>query len=134
MQTEDTAAIKQLAEDWHAGWIAGDAEALLDLYDDDPVLMPQNQPPVIGKNAIRPLYQAVLEEFNVAGGGDMLEVEACGEWGYFWSSYTLTATPKAGGDQLEDSGNSIFIVRRQPDGSWKISRLIANSDQSVPSN
>jgi uncharacterized protein (TIGR02246 family) len=134
MQTEDTAAIKQLAEDWHAGWIAGDAEALLDLYDDDPVLMPQNQPPVIGKNAIRPLYQAVLEEFNVAGGGDMLEVEACGEWGYFWSSYTLTATPKAGGDQLEDSGNSIFIVRRQPDGSWKISRLIANSDQSAPSN
>ena len=23
-QSEDIAAIKQLAEDWHAGWIAGD--------------------------------------------------------------------------------------------------------------
>ena len=43
-QSEDIAAIKQLAEDWHAGWIAGDYESLPSLYADDPVLMPQNQP------------------------------------------------------------------------------------------
>jgi uncharacterized protein (TIGR02246 family) len=133
-QADDIAAIKRLAEDWHAGWLVGDADVLLALYADDPALMPQNQPPVIGKDAIRPLYEAVFEEFEVVGAGEMLEVEACGEWGYLWSTYTLTVTPKAGGDPLEDSGNSIFIVRRQPDGSWKIARLIANSDQSAPSN
>ena len=39
-QTEDISAIRRLAADWHAGWLAGDAAALLDLYvDDEPVLM-----------------------------------------------------------------------------------------------
>ena len=90
--------------------------------------MPQNQPPVIGKEAIRPLYQAVFEEFSVAGGGEVLEIEAAGDWGYYWSTYELTATPKGGGEPLEDSGNSMFIVRRQPDGAWKIARLMANSE------
>ena len=128
-QTEDISAIRRLAADWHAGWLAGDAAALLDLYvDDEPVLMPQNQPPVIGKEAIRPLYRAVFKEYNVTGGGEMLEIEAAGDWGYYWSTYTLQATPKVGGQPLEDSGNSMFIVRRQPDGSWKIARLIANSE------
>jgi hypothetical protein len=30
-QNEGIDAIKQLAVDWHAGWLAGDAEALLSL-------------------------------------------------------------------------------------------------------
>jgi len=133
-QTQDVAAIKQLAEDWHAGWLASDAGALLALYADDPVLMPQNQPAVIGREAIRSLYQSVFEEFTVEGGGELLEVEVAGDWGYFWSTYTLTATPKAGGEPIEDNGKSVFIVRRQPDGSWKIARLIANSDQPPASS
>jgi len=128
-QTEDIAAIKQLAEDWHAGWLASDAAALVALYADDPVLMPQNQPAVIGRDAIRSLYQSVFEDFTVTGGGELLEVEVAGDRGYFWSAYTLTATPRAGGESIADIGKSVFIVRRQPDSSWKIARLIANSDQ-----
>ena len=76
--TEDIDAIKQLVEDWHAGWLASDIEALLSLYADDPVLMPQNQPAVVGKETIR------------------FEAEVSGDWGYFRIAYTLTATPKTG--------------------------------------
>ncbi|NIO00774.1 MAG: SgcJ/EcaC family oxidoreductase [Candidatus Latescibacteria bacterium] len=78
-QTEDTDAIRQLAEEWHAGWLAGDAGALLALYTDDPVLMPQNQPAVIGREAIRSPYQSVFDEFAVNGGGELLEVEVAGD-------------------------------------------------------
>lgn len=45
----------------------------------------------------------------------------------------VTATPKVGGEPIEDEGKSVFIVRRQTDGSWKIARLIANSDRSPAS-
>jgi hypothetical protein len=31
-QTKDILAIKQLAEDWRSGWLAGDADLLLSLY------------------------------------------------------------------------------------------------------
>ena len=44
----------------------------------------------------------------------------------------MTATPKADGEPIEDDGKAVFIVRRQIDGSWRIARLIANSDQPLP--
>lgn len=128
-QIEDVAAIKKLAKDWSAGWDRGDTEALLSLYTNDPVLMPQGQPAVTGKNAIRSLYQSLFEGFTVKGEGEVVEVEVSGDLGYFWSRYTLTATPKSGGDQIKSEGKSLFIVRRLEDNSWKIARLMDNSDR-----
>ena len=127
-RSKDIRAIKQVAADWRAGWLAGDAEALLSLYADDPVLMPQGQPAISGKDAIRAIYQAVLKEVVIKSKGALMEVEVSGNWGYFWSTYTLTATPKAGGRPIRSKGKSVFIVKRQPRGAWKIARLIDNSD------
>ncbi|MHC4280732.1 MAG: YybH family protein [Planctomycetota bacterium] len=56
-QTEDIAAINQLAEDWRAGWLTGDPETLLALLSDEPVLIMSHEPAIIGKEAIRELYQ-----------------------------------------------------------------------------
>jgi uncharacterized protein (TIGR02246 family) len=133
-QTKDIVALRKLAEEWHAGWIAGNAEALLALYADDPVLMPQNQAAVIGKEAIRALYASVFEQFSVKGRGQLVEIVVTGDWGYLWSTYILTATAKESGEVIEDNGKSVFIVRRQRNGSWKITRLITNSDRPPDRN
>jgi uncharacterized protein (TIGR02246 family) len=128
-QSEDMAAIRRLAEEWSAGWDRGDTEALLSLYTDDPVLMPQGQPAVFGKDAIRSLYRSLFEACSIKGDGKFVEAEVSGDLGYFWTRYTLTATPRAGGDPVRGEGKSLFIVRRQADNSWKIARLIDNSDR-----
>jgi len=47
--------------------------------------------------------------------------------GYFWSTYKISVTPKAGGEPFVDEGKSLFIVKREH-GAWKIARLIDNSD------
>lgn len=127
-QSEDSDAIRQLAEDWRSGWLAGDADALLALYADDPVLMPWGQPPVLGKDAIRPLYQSVFKEYAFNSETRVMEVEACGDLGYFWCTYKMMATPKTGGKALGEEGKAVFILRREH-GNWKIARLIDNSDQ-----
>lgn len=129
-QSEDIEAIKQLAEDWRSGWLAGDADALLSLYADDPVLMPSGQPAVFGKDAIRPLYQSVLKEYLFKSQTRLMDTEVSGDLGYFWSTYKLTATPKAGGESFEEEGKSVFIVKREHGGAWKIARLIDNSDRA----
>ncbi len=128
-RNEDIEAIKRLAADWRSGWLAGDVDALLSLYADDPVLMPQGQPAVSGKDAIRPLYEAVLREVAITSEGTLMDVEASGDWGYFWSTYRLTATPKSGGERVESEGKSLFVVKRQADGAWRIARLIDNSSR-----
>ena len=127
-QSEDVTAIKKLAKDWNNGWDQSDTEALLSLYTTDPILMPQGQPAVMGKNAIRSLYRSLFKEFTVKGKGKVVEVEVSGDLGYFWSSYSLTAMPNAGGAKIKSKGKSLFIVKRQDDNSWKIARLMDNSD------
>lgn len=128
MQAEDIEAIRQLAADWRTGWLSGDAEALLALYADDPALMPSGQPSVFGKDAIRPLYHSVLKDYSFKSETRVMDIEASGDLGYFWSTYKISVTPKAGGESFEDEGKSVFIVKREH-GAWKIARLIDNSDR-----
>ena len=125
---EDIAAIKQLAAEWRTGWISGDADLLLSLYADDPVLMPQDARAVSGKERIRSIYESVLKEYRFKSQSRVMEVEVAGDWGYFWSTYSLTATPKAGGKPIQSAGKSVFIVKRERGGAWRIARLIDNSD------
>ena len=128
-RTDDINAIKQLAADWRSGWLAGDVDALLSLYGEEPVLMPQGRPAIVGKDAIRRLYESVLNEFEFESQSTLVEVDASADWGYFWSTYALTAKPKAGGTPVTSAGKSVFIVRRNAAGAWKIARLVDNSDQ-----
>jgi len=128
-RSDDLRALKRVAADWRSGWLAGDVDALLSLYTDEPVLMPQGQPAVVGKDAIRLLYQAVLGEVTIQSRGALMEVEASGDWGYFWSTYKLTATPKAGGSPIKSQGKSVFIMKRDRRGARKIAHLIDNSSE-----
>lgn len=128
-QSDDIAQIRELAKDWTDSWNRGDREALLALYADEPILMPQGQAAVVGKAAIRTQYQSLFEAYEIRGEGNVVEVEVSGDLGYFWSTYTLTAAPKAGGEPVKGEGRSIFIVKRQPDRTWKIARLIDNSER-----
>lgn len=129
---DDIRAIAQLAADWRTGWLSGDTDLLLSLYAENPVLMPQDQPAVFGKDAIRSLYEPLLREFTLQSESALKEVEASGDLGWFWSSYTLTVTPKGGGESFKAKGKSLFIVKRGSGGAWKIARLIDNSDGPQP--
>jgi ketosteroid isomerase-like protein len=90
--------------------------------------MPQDQAAVIGRDAIRSVYETVLHEYEFNSDGIVKEVVVSDNLGYFWSTYTLTVTPRAGGEPICGTGKSIFIVERNSDGQWKIARLIDNSD------
>jgi uncharacterized protein (TIGR02246 family) len=128
---EDFEAIEKLSLDWDAGWENSDAEALLALYTDSPIVLPQGQPAVMGKSEIRSLYQSVFQDYIIQGKGKVVEIEVSGNLGYFWSSYSLTATPKVSGDPVTSRGKSLFIVKRQEDNTWKIARLMDNSDEET---
>ena len=125
----DKAAIRTLHDQTAAASNAGDLAAL---FTDDAVFMPPNEPAVIGKEAIRTWAQGLFDQFTFEETVTTEEVQVAGDWGFTRVTYTAKVTPKAGGEPQEETGKCIYIVHRQPDGSWKYTRCIWNSDQPAP--
>ncbi len=48
-------------------------------------------------------------------------------------TYTATIWPGDDGPPIEDLGKGLHVYRRQPNGSWKLTSDIWNSDQPVVS-
>jgi uncharacterized protein (TIGR02246 family) len=108
----------------------GDADALMQLYAEDAVLLPPDHEPIVGREAIRDFWrQGTDEGLEVT----TLRVETDGRLGYLVGRYTLPATK----DEPADSGKYVMCLARQRDGSWKLTADIWNSssaedDDSLP--
>ena len=141
----DVEAIHRVREAHDPAVNAGDLDAWLAVFAEDAVSMPPNEPPVVGKEAIRSLGQGVFEHFNFEETMSSAEVMAAGDWGFDRGTYTLTPTPVAGGEPAEGAqpeimrelnyaqdGKYLWILRRQPDGSWKIACDMWSSNSPPP--
>ncbi|HXG94866.1 MAG TPA: DUF4440 domain-containing protein [Blastocatellia bacterium] len=111
-----------------------DVDALVSLWTDDIVSLAPGAEPVIGKEANR----ASLLELKKAMGDveipeykfDFKEIKIAGDWAYEWGTFTGTAQAKGGKEPERQSGKVMRILRREPDGSWKIARTIYNIDST----
>jgi len=128
----DTAAINALDDQYAAALNSSDAAAVAATYADDAIEMPPNLAAREGKQAIQAAYEAMFKENGIKFTITTLETQVLGDWGYDRGSYTSTATPKSG-KPMEDSGKYLGIAKRQPDGSWKVYRVIWNSNNPPPS-
>ena len=52
------------------------------------------------------------------------EIEIAGSWTFDRGTYRFKGTPKAGGASVEDHGKYLLILKRQSDGSWKVSSAV----------
>jgi len=121
----------------HQAWLdamkANDAEALGRLVTEDAVLMPPNQPPIVGRAAVIDWFAGVVKEARTTGIGILeREVIVAGDWGIERGSFAWTVAPTAGGSPIEDRGNFLAIHQRQIDGTWKVTRNIWNSTIPAP--
>lgn len=97
---------------------SGDLNALSDFYEPQARLVPQwSGPPVIGAAAIREHFQSLLalkgriqvETTNVSKAGDLALLR---------SKWSVTGVGQAG-EPTEMHGESVEVLRRQSDGSWR---------------
>jgi len=125
-------AIKRVNVNLINAFNAGDASAAVALVTDDAVDLPPNRPAVMGKEAIRSFVQSDFDRFTMNFVDEIVEVEVAGDLAVIWSNYTVTLTPKAGGEPTGNNGKWLKVLKRQPDGSWKFSRNIWNRDNPPP--
>lgn len=107
---------------------AGDLERWLDLWTEDGIQMPPDEPAIAGLDSIRARNEAVLDKFTIDMGVTNEEVETAGDWAYARGTYTARLMPKDGGRPISIDGKYLTILARQPDGSWRIHRDISNSN------
>ena len=124
----DVEAIERVNLELIRAFHAGDTSAAVALVMDDAVDLPPNRPAVVGKEAIRSFVQSDFDRFTWDFTDEIVEIEVSGDLAVMWTNYSLTLTPKDGGEPVESSGKWLKVLKRQSDGSWKFSRNIWNSD------
>ena len=127
----DHAAIEKEIKDVVAAWngyiAARNDSAIAELYAENGVLMPPNQPRVAGKDAIRswfagmwviqPKMTLATTQVGASDAGDVAIEE-----GTFALEY-----PAADGKPISDTGKYLVIWKRT-DAGWKVVRDIFNTD------
>jgi uncharacterized protein (TIGR02246 family) len=111
-------------------WKAGDAERIANLYVDGGIVMYPDHPPVIGHAAIAEYFKGFFAEFDALDFQlASSEIVIAGDWAYDRGTYRWKAKPKKGGAPMDDDGKYLVILRREPDGRWRVARDMDNSDR-----
>lgn len=116
---KDVAAINQLREQEETAAEAGNVEALLLFRTDDFIAMPPNQPAIEGKEAVRAFLTGMLGQMQMEETVVSEEIVVSGDWAFDRGTFTGSATPKGGGETMTIDGKYLWILERQPNGSWK---------------
>jgi ketosteroid isomerase-like protein len=103
-----------------AALIAGNAEAIARLYDEDALLLPPEALPVRGREGIQGFWGGLLRSYDVhlTVGNDRFEIR--GDRAYVVGHYRMETKPKSTEVPVlaPEDGKFLEVLKRQPDGSW----------------
>jgi ketosteroid isomerase-like protein len=126
---DDEAKIKITLEGRYKEWISAankrDAAALTDLFDENAVLLPKQEEPVIGKVAIGSYYKKLVANPNFVPFNLELNLNSfhvVNDIAIATAIFDGAVTRN--GRQLVFRGKELLVWKKQTDGSWKIFRYM----------
>ena len=117
--SDDERAIRELVETWFASTMSGDIDTVLSLMTDDVVFMVPGREP-FGKKEFAETSKGMTDA-RIDGKSDIVEIEVLGDWAYLRNHIDLKMTPP-GGVPVHRAGYALTILRKEPDGKWRLSR------------
>jgi uncharacterized protein (TIGR02246 family) len=102
---------------------ANHIEAILGLYGDDPVFMPQPAPALAGRDAVRAGYKQVFDTIELTIRFEIHEVQEAGDWAWARTSSAGRARILVSGTNIDERNNELFVFRRET-GEWQIHRYL----------
>ncbi|MEM9555697.1 MAG: SgcJ/EcaC family oxidoreductase [Acidobacteriota bacterium] len=119
----DEAAIREVLSRYESALNASDADAVMQLYTEDGVFMPQHAPSAVGSEAVRQAYDGVFSTIRLSVRFDIAEVEPMSsEWAFARTNSAGTVTFLADGTGGPEANQELFLFRRTASGAWKIAR------------
>jgi len=129
----DQAAIDALHQRDIRVTLSGDIEELVSLFADDGVLLSQDASPVVGKEALRERMKQDKARSDAAGMRVLKYAPVIRDLiirngvAYEWGQFEVVQQT-GDGKRVEFHGKLLRILQRQPDGSWRFSRVMWNAD------
>jgi len=124
---QDLAAITEFNRKYLKAINDGDIATLSSLTDEDHIMITPGRPPLIGKAANDAANGRAFQQVKIDETWTPVETVVSGDLAYQRGTYTVAATPKAGGNTTKTSGHFLRIYRRQPNGEWRMTHDTFNS-------
>lgn len=94
------------------------------LWADDGVDLIQGLQPMVGKKAISDWLDSLAPQLKGANMEyckiEWHDLKISGGWAYEWGITRQKIDPPAGQKPFESDGKMLLILKRQPDGAWKV--------------
>jgi uncharacterized protein (TIGR02246 family) len=99
-----------------------DTTAVMTMYAQDGVFMPQNSPSSVGADAVRAAYDAVFAAITLKVTFQVAEVrQLAPDWVLARTNSAGTVTVHATGGTASEANQELFLFQKL-DGAWKIAR------------
>ena len=120
--------IETLIKRYETALNANDIDAIMNLYGQEPVFMPQHAPALLGRDAVRAGYAHVFATIKLNIRFAIHEVEVAGNWAWARTSSAGATRILASGMQVQEGNNELFVFRKE-DGDWRIHRYLFSTNQ-----
>lgn len=131
----DVKAIDAIRAAYTAAFTAEDAAKTAGLFATDGILMNDQQPQIIGRDAIRGHLEKLMAGMETDIQLKAEETVVNGDWaferGQTWV-HIMSKDPKSTLPMIIDQGKYLVILKKQTDGSWQIARVMTNSNIGPP--
>jgi len=108
---------------------AGDVDGYLSYITDDAVMMYNEMPAVVGREAVRPFVSEFFRQYRFElSPWQSEEIQIEGSWAFHRYSGIAVITAKNGGDSVREDRKYIDILRNVG-GAWKTSHHIYNVNE-----
>ena len=132
---QDRAAIRSVIEKYRRSWLGGNVEGVMSTFTAGGVLLPaQGAPPVVGADAIRKYWWPASGPATTITKLDITYEEIDGECeiAYARGRDEVGWTVEENGAKKRHSNFATYlnVMRKLPDGSWRISQHMWDDDPS----
>jgi uncharacterized protein (TIGR02246 family) len=121
-------SIEALLDAYEQALNTNDIEAILSLYGQAPVFMPQNAPALVGREAVRSGYRQVFDTIKLNVAFEIHELDVVGDTAWARTSSAGRTRILSAGIEVAEGNNELFIFKRE-NGDWKIHRYLFATTQ-----
>jgi uncharacterized protein (TIGR02246 family) len=123
----DEAAIKEVLASYETALNSSNTEAVMSLYSDDAVLLPQETPTVMGSKAVKQFYVGTFKAIKFDLKFQIAEAQVLSNgWAFLRTTSTGAMKILASGNEVPAHTQELFVLRKD-DGQWKLARYSFSS-------